>query len=239
MAAPVQPRGGALLEIDGLTLRRRSAVVLDRVSLSLDPGHIVALMGANGSGKTTLMKTVAGVLADYEGRVAIGGSAPGARTKGIVSYLPDAPFLDPATTPERAVGMYSHFFADFDRAKAGELVERFGLVEHQPVREMSKGMREKLHIALVMSRRARLFLLDEPLSGVDPVARRVVLEEIVRDFAPDALMLIATHLIGDVEAVADRAAFMDAGRIVFEGDADDLRAERGAFLEEIFRGELR
>ena len=104
---------------------------------------------------------------------------------------------------------------------------------------MSKGMREKLHIALVMSRRARLFLLDEPLSGVDPVARRVVLEEIVRDFAPDALMLIATHLIGDVEAVADRAAFMDAGRIVFEGDADDLRAERGAFLEEIFRGELR
>ncbi len=198
MAAPVRPPGGALLEIDGLTLRRRSAVVLDRVSLSLDPGHIVALMGANGSGKTTLMKTVAGVLADYEGRVAIGGSAPGARTKGIVSYLPDAPFLDPATTPERAVGMYSHFFADFDRAKAGELVERFGLVEHQPVREMSKGMREKLHIALVMSRRARLFLLDEPLSGVDPVARRVVLEEIVRDFAPDALMLIATHLSGRV-----------------------------------------
>lgn len=225
----------AAIEVRDLTKRYGRFTALDRLSLSVEPGQIVGLMGENGSGKTTLLKILAGVLADYEGDVRVAGHRPGPASKARVSYLPDASFLPDGSTGNYAISLYRDFFADFDEAKARGMIEFFGLEPTQPLKAMSKGMREKLQIALAMSRRASVYLLDEPISGVDPAARDVIMSGMLRDFSPDGLLVISTHLIHDIEPLVDSVIFIRQGRVLLSGVADDLREEYGVSLDSIFR----
>ena len=235
----VSAAGSGLVEVTGLTKSYRATPALRDYNLSLEAGHIVGLMGPNGCGKTTLLKILAGVLSDYEGTVTIDGHAPGVATKEIVSYLPDADFLNADWTAADAIRIYSTFFADFDADKAASMVDFFGLPTDRRLGEMSKGMGEKLRIALMMSRRARVYLLDEPISGVDPAAREIILDGVLRDFESDSLMLISTHLIADVEPIVDSVVFLKDGRLLLAGDADDLRQTHSTSLDALFRKEYR
>ena len=228
-----------LVVVENLTKTYRGRPALDGLSLELPPGRIIGLMGSNGSGKTTLLKILAGVLADYDGRARIAGHDPGPESKALVSFLPDASFLASNLTAPAAIAQYRRFFADFDADKAAELVRFFNLPTDRTLKEMSKGMGEKLRISLAMSRRARIYLLDEPISGVDPAARDVILSGILRDFDSEALMLISTHLIADVEPIIDSVVFLKDGRLLLAGDADDLRQESGMSLDALFRKEYR
>ncbi|MFT3942530.1 MAG: ABC transporter ATP-binding protein [Ancrocorticia sp.] len=223
------------IDVRNLTKKYRGRPALDELTLALPGGQIVGLMGDNGSGKTTLLKILAGVLADWSGEVSIAGYAPGPESKALVSFLPDTSFLNDGDTCERAIAQYQLFFADFDPEKAREMISFFGLPADRTLKEMSKGMREKAQIALAMSREAKVYLLDEPISGVDPASRSVILNGIIRNFAPDSLLVISTHLIHDVEPIIDSAIFLRQGKVLLSGYADDLRGEYGCGLDAIFR----
>ena len=236
---PAVDGAAPLVVVDALSKSYRGRPALTNLSLTLPAGRIVGLMGANGCGKTTLLKILAGVLSDYEGRVTIAGHAPGPQSKAMVSFLPDAAFLASNLTPGRAIAQFSRLFADFDADKATRLVDFFKLPQDRTLKEMSKGMGEKLRIALVMSRNARVYLLDEPISGVDPAARDVILAGVLQDFDPEALMILSTHLITDVEQIVDSVVFLKDGRLLLAGDADDLRQAHGTSLDALFRKEYR
>lgn len=223
------------IQVAGLTKAYRGRPALNSLDLTLAPGQIVGLMGDNGSGKTTLLKILAGVLADWSGDVRVAGHAPGPESKALVSFLADASFLPDTHTPADSIALFGRFFADFDAAKAREMVDFFALPWERSLKEMSKGMREKLQISLAMSRRAKVYLLDEPISGVDPASRDVILRGILQSFDDDALMLISTHLIQDVEQIVDAVLFLKDGRMLLQGDADALRAEHGSSLDALFR----
>ena len=197
-----------LVEATGFRMTYGATTALDGLDMTLAPGQIVGLLGENGCGKTTLLKILAGVLAGYSGDVRIAGHVPGPESKALVSYLPDTSFLPDAARVSYCLELYTDFFADFQPEKARDLIGFFGLSESARLKQMSKGMREKVQIALAMSRDARVFLLDEPISGVDPAARQVIL---------------------------DAAVMMRHGRVLLSGDADDLRGSRGASLDQIFR----
>lgn len=233
-------RGEALVSARGVALRYGGVRALDGVDLDLAPGRIVGLLGPNGCGKTTLMKILAGVLQGYDGRVRIAGHEPGPESKALVSYLPDSGTLPGGSTVEACLVLYRDFFADFDEEKAREMLGFFNLETTMRLRQMSKGMREKVHIALALSRRARVHVLDEPISGVDPAARQVIMDGILRSFDDDdSLMLIATHLVHDLEQMLDEVLVMDRGRVVLNGQTDALREEHGAGLDHIVRGMFR
>lgn len=232
-------RDRPLLRTRDLRLRYGSRQALDGVDLDLAPGRIVGLLGPNGCGKTSLLKILAGVLSGYTGEATIAGHAPGPESKALVSFLPDASALPNGARTRECIATYRDFFADFDEARARELIGFFGLDESMRLKQMSKGMREKVQIALALSRRARVYLLDEPISGVDPAARQTILDGILRGFDDDALMLISTHLVHDLEPALDAAVFMDQGRVVLSGSADELREEHSAGLDQIFRGMFR
>lgn len=229
--------GGAtpLIEVRGLTKTYGHVRALDSLDLTLEPGRIVGLLGQNGCGKTTLLKVLASVLADHEGHVRIDGLPLGPETKGMVSFLPDTSALPNGFSAAQCVRAFTRFFPDFDADKAGRMLAHFDLDPAMKLSHMSKGMREKAQVALTMSRRARVFLLDEPISGVDPAAREVILDGIVADLPENALVLISTHLIHDLEPVLDSAVMMRAGQVILTGDVDDLRAEHGKSLDAIFR----
>lgn len=228
-----------VIVVDHLTRTFRHVTALNDLSFTLPTGRIVGLLGSNGSGKTTLLKILAGVLSDYSGTVQIAGHAPGPQTKALVAFLPDADFLAHNLTVEAAIAQFARLFPDFDAQRAHELTEFFALPHGRTLAAMSKGMKEKLRIALIMGRRARIYLLDEPISGVDPAAREIILEGILHDFDPQALMLLSTHLISDVEHLIDAAIFIRDGRLLLAGDADDLRQHYGMSLDRLFRQEYR
>ncbi len=223
------------IDIRNLTKKYRGRAALDELTLALPGGQIVGLMGDNGSGKTTLLKILAGVLSDWSGDVKVAGYAPGPESKALVSFLPDTSFLNDGDTCERAIAQYQRFFTDFDAVKAREMIEFFRLPMDRTLKEMSKGMREKVQIALAMSRDARVYLLDEPISGVDPASRSIILNGIISNFAPESLLVISTHLIHDVEPVVDSAVFLRQGKVLLSGYADDLREEHKCGLDAIFR----
>lgn len=225
----------AAVETRGLYKAYRGRPALNGLTLSLAPGQIVGLMGDNGSGKTTFLKILAGVLAEWEGEVRVAGHTPGPESKALVSFLPDASFLPDTHTPADSIAQFAAFFADFDEAKARKMIDFFHLPWDRSLKEMSKGMREKLQISLAMSRRARVYLLDEPISGVDPASRDVILRGILQNFDEGALMLISTHLIQDVESIVDSVIFLRAGEVLLQGEADALRDEHGMSLDELFR----
>lgn len=227
------------IEIKGVSKFYGSQIGLVNANLTLPSGGIVGLMGPNGCGKTTLMKILAGVMQDYEGEVRLFGKTPGAETKAFTSYLPDSSLLADNLTPRSAIRQYRDFFTDFDSAKAYEMIDFFRLPADRKLSAMSKGMREKLQVALIMSRNARVYLLDEPISGVDPAARDVILRAVISRFNPQAVMLLSTHLINDVEPVVSTAVFMSGGQVFLTGDADQLRSTYQTSLDGLFRGMYR
>lgn len=223
------------IEITNLTRSYGKVPALDNLSLTLEAGKIIALFGENGSGKTTLLKILAGVLSEYAGEVLIHGNAPGVESKSLVSFLPDQSFLPDAITVSAAIAMYADLFADFDVPRATGLIEGLNIDPARRLKALSKGQREKVQLALAMSRRAQVYLLDEPISGVDPASRDTILDTILSQYDPEALVLISTHLISDIEPVADAAVFLRGGQVLMAGDADDLRAESGMSLDQMFR----
>ncbi|USQ81089.1 ABC transporter ATP-binding protein [Ornithinimicrobium faecis] len=224
-----------LIHVRGLTKTYGDVTALHALDLDLAPGQVIGLLGENGCGKTTLLKVLAGVLADYTGEVRIAGHAPGPQSKALASFLPDVSFLPDGARAGYCLDLYSDFFPDFQVDKARDLIGFFGLEESMRLKAMSKGMREKVQIALAMSRDARVFLLDEPISGVDPAARQTILDGILRNFSEESLLLISTHLVHDLEALLDSVVMMRQGQVMLSGEVDDLRAEHGASLDQIFR----
>jgi len=224
-----------LISVRDLTVRYGNRTALDGLDLELSGGRIVGLLGENGCGKSTLLKVLAGVYADHTGDVRLAGHRLGPESKALVSYLPDASSLPDSVRVSYCLGLFEDFFADFDRTKATGLIDFFGLDSQMRLKEMSKGMREKVQISLAMARKARVFLLDEPISGVDPAAREGILDGILGNLEPDSLLLIASHLVHDLETTLDSVVMMRHGRVLLTGDVDDLRAEHDASLEQIFR----
>lgn len=224
-----------ILEVRDLTKTFSGFPALAGLNLQLGTGQVVGLLGENGCGKTTLLKILAGVLQGYSGHVRINGMKPSPETKAIVSFLPDTSFLANSATIPQCIDLYRDFFADFDPARTEDLLDLFALPRDKKLSEMSKGMREKVQIALAMGRQARIYLLDEPISGVDPAARDVLLQAITRHLDSDSLVLISTHLIHDLEPILDSIVMMRAGRVILTGQVDDLRGEHGLSMDQLFR----
>ena len=208
---------------------------LQGVSASLDSPSLIGLLGPNGSGKTTLIKLANGLLQPTAGSIKIAGMDPGPDTKAIVSYLPDAAWLPDWMRVEQLVEMFRDFYADFDPAKANEMLEKLELSPKAPLKSLSKGNKEKVQLILAMSRNARLYLLDEPIGGVDPAARDYILNTILTNYSRDASVIISTHPIEDVEPVLDEAVFLKNGRIFAHRSVDELRETEGMSVDAYFR----
>ena len=224
-----------ILECRELSKRFGKTAALDNVSLKLEPGRVIGLLGPNGSGKTTLIKLCNGLLTPSEGEILIDGEAPGPKTKAVVSYLSDKEYLPDWMSTRQLMDFFEDFYQDFDRQRAEEMLLRLGLDEKQKVKTMSKGTREKVQLILVMSRRAKLYLLDEPIGGVDPATRDYILDTIIRNYNPEAAVLISTHLIADVEQVLDEVIFIQNGQILLQSDVDSIREEKGMSVDQYFR----
>ena len=226
-------------ECEGLCKRYGNVQALDNVSFVVEPGRVVGLLGPNGSGKTTLIKLANGLLTPTGGELLINGQKPGKATRAQVSYLPDRPCLPEWMSAEKLLNMFADFYADFQRDKAQEMLEKLGIDPKQKIKQMSKGTREKVQLILVMSRKAELYLLDEPIGGVDPATRDYILETIIRNYNPSASVVISTHLIADVEQVLDDVIFINHGQIVLRSSVDDIREQQGksvdAYFREVFR----
>ena len=228
-----------ILVCRGLTKIYKGFPALDGIDLTVLGGRIVGLLGPNGSGKTTLIKIIAGMTKQTAGDVFIEGNPPGEKSKAIISYLPDCEFLPMGMRLDKLLDYYADFFVDFDRNKAAEMIRQFGLTMDMTLKTMSKGMREKMHISMVMSRRAKLYLLDEPIGGVDPAARDIVLNTILNNYNRDATIIISTHLIYDVEKVLDDVIFINRGRIVLYDQVANVIAGSGKSLDARFREDFR
>lgn len=225
----------AILEVDGLTKTYGSLCALDQVSLSLESGRIVGLLGPNGSGKTTFIKICNGLLVPAAGELRIDGSPVGTATKALSAYLPDRDFLPDWMKASDVIDYYSDFFSDFDAQKAGDMLEDLGIKADQKLGKMSKGTREKLRLIVTMARRAKIYFLDEPIAGVDPAARDYILRTIIANYNTDALVVISTHLIADVESVLDEAVLLRNGKVVLHAPVDEVRERTGKSLDEYFR----
>ena len=224
-----------ILECKGLTKRYGKVTALDKVDLQIEPGRVVGLLGPNGSGKTTLIKLANGLLTASEGQILIAGETPCPETKALVAYLPDRDFLADWMTPSQQMDFFADFYQDFDRAKAEEMMTRLGIDMNQRFKQLSKGTREKVQLILVMSRAAKLYLLDEPIGGVDPATRDFILETIIRNYNPEAAVVISTHLIADVEQVLDEVIFLQNGHVALHSPADEIREKKGMSVDAYFR----
>ena len=228
----------ALLEINNLTKKYGKFVALDGVNLSLGEGKIVGLLGPNGSGKTTLMKCVAGLLTPDGGSITVDGKPIGAETKKIVSFLPERTYLRPTQTVASVLEYFSLFYKDFDVSAAEKMLNVLGVNKKAELKTLSKGTKEKVQLIAVMARRARLYLLDEPIGGVDPAAREFIIETILSRFKSGATIVVSTHLIRDVEEILDEYVFVRGCRLGEPGSAKEVH-ESGRTIDEIFREEFR
>lgn len=228
----------ALLEVNNLTKRYGKFVALDGVNLSLGEGKIVGLLGPNGSGKTTLMKCVAGLLTPDGGSIIVDGKPIGAETKKIVSFLPERTYLRPTQTVASVLEYFSLFYEDFDVSAAEKMLNVLGVNKKAELKTLSKGTKEKVQLIAVMARRARLYLLDEPIGGVDPAAREFIIETILSRFKSGATIVVSTHLIRDVEEILDEYVFVRGCRLGEPGSAKEVH-ESGRTIDEIFREEFR
>lgn len=208
---------------------------LDGLDLEIKRGRIVGLLGPNGSGKTTFLKIAAGILKQSSGEILIDGNRPGVITKGEVSYLPDKDYLFKWMKIKDALDFFNDMYQDFDYEKALKLLEFMDLDLDNRVKTLSKGMSEKLYLTLVLSRNAKLYILDEPLGGVDPTTREKILDAILNIYDKESSILITTHLVSDIERLFDDVAFISEGKIILSGDAEELRSERGKSIDEIYR----
>jgi ABC-2 type transport system ATP-binding protein len=226
-----------VLTIAGLTkyYGNGSAPALNNLFMNLQPGRIVGLLGPNGSGKTTLLKLVAGLLTTSTGSIQVCGKPVGPETKSLISYLPDRTYLRNNQKIKDQLDFFQDFYADFDRSIAESMLADLEVPTDRKLKTLSKGTKEKVQLVLVMSRRAKLYLLDEPIAGVDPVAREYILKTIISAYHPDASILISTHLIADVEQILDDYAFIWNGKVVEMGDVRALRQEREISLDDHFK----
>ena len=222
-------------EVHGLCKYYGKKAALDGVDFTVEPGKLVGLLGPNGSGKTTLIKISAGLLTADSGTVCIDKAPVGVYTKAITSYLPDRMALPTEFTAADAVSLYTDFFADFDRTKANAMLADLHIGGRDKIDSMSKGTQEKMQLCLTMSRAARLYLLDEPLGGVDPAARDYILSTIMHNYSEDAALMLSTHLIGDIEKVLDEVILLQDGKVLRQTAVDELREETGESVDAYFR----
>lgn len=224
-----------ILKVKNLNKSFDGKKIIDDVSFSVERGLIVGLLGKNGSGKTTVIKMINDLLTIDSGEILIGGEKIGVKTKQKVSYLPERSYLDTSKKIYQIFDYFEDFYVDFDRKKAEKMIAELDLTLDMKISKMSKGMREKISLALVMSRNADLYVLDEPLGGVDPVTRDKILKTILSNFGENSSLIITTHLISDVEKILDKVIFIDGGKILLEEDADKLRESENASINDIFR----
>ena len=225
----------AILETRSLTKRYGTTLALNNADITLPKGKIVGLLGPNGSGKTTLLKIVAGLLTPSNGTVLADGQPIGEGTKSMISYLPERTYLPDWMTVEDCLDYFVDFYSDFDVQRAREMLSRLNVPANKRMKQLSKGTREKMQLVLVMSRRAKLYLLDEPIGGVDPATRDYILDTIISNYDNEATILISTHLIADVEKVLDEFLFLKEGVITMHDTTDNVRETQGKSLDELFR----
>lgn len=226
---------GMLIQCQDVWKNYGSKRALQGLSLQLESGKIVGLLGPNGSGKTTLIKILNGLLTPEQGVVLVDGEEPGTYTKSIISYLPDKPYFAGWMKVSDLFDLFEDFYEDFDRQKADHMCKALQIDEKLRMKTLSKGTKEKVQLVLVMSRQAKLYLLDEPIAGVDPAARDYILSTILNNYNPEGTVLISTHLISDVERVLDEVVFIREGRVVFQQQVDDIREKEGKSVDELFR----
>ena len=237
-----------ILECKNLSKKYGRKQALDNITLSLESGRIIGLLGPNGSGKTTLIKLINGLLAPTGGKLFINGNTPGVESKKIVSYLPERTYLDETQKVSEAITLFEDFYEDFDRSRAISMLEKLNIDSNARIKTLSKGTitelndktvakgtKEKVQLILVMSRRAKLYCLDEPIAGVDPAARDYILSTIINNYEPDSTILISTHLISDVENILDEVVFIKNGHIVLKNDVEDIRFNQGKSVDVLFR----
>lgn len=228
-----------LIKIQDLNKKYGKKQVLKDVNLTLHGEQIVGLLGPNGSGKTTLIKVLNGLLKEYDGDIQIDQQAIGIHSKKIISYLPDEPYFENWMTTSDALNLFVDMYDDFDLNKALSLMERMDIEKKVKIKELSKGMKEKFQLILVMSRKAKIYILDEPLGGIDPAARELILDTILNNYAEDALVLLSTHLIADIEKIFDEVIFIKNGEIILHENSEDLRMKRQASINDIFKEEFK
>lgn len=224
-----------LLECRDLCKSFGSKKILNNINLSVPRGKIVGLLGKNGMGKSTLIKLVNDLLTPTSGEVLINGKHPGVESKRIISYLPERTYLDKGMIVKDVIKYFEEFYSNFDKDKALKLLDDLNLDMDCKISKMSKGMQEKLQLILVMSREAELYILDEPLGGVDPATRDYILDTILNNFSEGASVIISTHLISDIERILDEVIFIDKGEIVLTGSADEIRKKEKTSIDEVFR----
>lgn len=224
-----------IVEIKNLTKKYSNKKALDNINLNIEEGKVVGILGPNGSGKTTLIKILVGLLRQTSGEVLIDGQRIGVYTKGVVSYLPDRSFLYKWMRIEDAMNLYKDFYSDFAEEKFNDILAFMNLDKSMKIDSLSKGMHEKLNLSLVLSRNAKLYILDEPIAGVDPVAREQILDAIINNYNDKSSMIITTHLVRDMESILDEVVFLKEGKIVLQGNAEELREEKGKQIDDIYK----
>lgn len=232
-------RGKDILQLNGLEKSYGSKLVLKNINFTIEAGKIVGLLGPNGSGKTTIIKAINGLLQLDKGVILIDEKSPSKETKAIVSYLPDVSYLNDTIRIVDVLSLFQDFYQDFDRDKAERLLSDLGLNDSDRLKHLSKGNKEKVQLVLVMSRKAKLYILDEPIGGVDPAARDYILKTIITNYSEDASVLISTHLISEVESILDDVIFIKDGEVLLQGDADDLRTKYEQSIDSLFREQFR
>lgn len=225
----------ALVQFENVTKQYGDKKALDNVSFTLEPGKIYGLLGPNGSGKSTAIKIINDLLQPTSGTVLVNGLKPGVESKKIISYLPDRNYLNDWMKVEDAFKLFEDFYEDFDRIRAEEMLRSLNIDSGARLKTLSKGTLEKVQLILIMARRAKLYVLDEPIAGVDPAARDYILQTILGNYGEESSILISTHLITDIEKVLDEVLFLQNGRIVLQGAVDDIRAEHGKSIDGLFR----
>ena len=228
-----------ILEVKNISKSFDNKKVVDNVSFDIVSGKIVGLLGKNGSGKTTILKMINDLLTIDSGEIVVNGQDISDETKKIISYLPERSYLEQDYTVAQVFTLFEEFYKDFDMQKAKKLLEELDLDLNASLSKMSKGMKEKVQLILVMSRRAKLYILDEPLGGVDPVTRDYIMKTILSNFSDDASMIITTHIVSDIEKILDEVILIDKGKIVLSGNADELRDKEKSSINDIFRRTLK
>jgi len=224
-----------ILRTSNLTKLFGKTLALHGVDLNVEAGRVVGLLGPNGSGKTTLMKLCNGLLTPSAGEIRIADMRPGVATKAIVSYLPEVSWFNDWMKVQDMLDFFSDFYQDFDAAKAADMLKALSIEPSAQIKALSKGTKEKVQLILVMARKAKLYLLDEPIGGVDPAVRDYILSTIIKNYNPEASVIISTHLIADVEPVLDEVIFLKEGEIVLHEDVDTIREEKGMSVDKLFR----